>query len=151
MIRKTAVISAAHAGVMVLSFATCTFLASAEERIYTQNGNEYGTSYFPEGRWSTGNKTFQPGDDVTYKVASNLINYNHFVAVTNAHTTFGTLATTNLDVTLEFADWRTRAGTITFGDLSHWAGMLWFFRPDVVTFSESTTINRMRASGRARL
>ena len=124
---------------------------TATERIYTQNGDTAGFTYFPIGNWSTGNRSFEPGDDVIYRVADNMVDYAHFVAVTNAHTTFGTLSTTNLDVTLEFANWRTRTGSISLSDLSGWAGTLWFFRPDVVNFTQSTTVSRLRASGRPRL
>lgn len=126
--------------------------ASATERIYTQNGDGAGFTYFPEGNWSTGNKSFEPGDDVVYRVADNMVDYAHYIAVTNAHTTFGALSTTNLDVTLEFANWKTGAGDVNLTDLSDWAGMLWFFRPDAINFTGgSTTIRRLRASGRARL
>ena len=131
------------------ALAVCGLAACAEERIYTQNGDGGGFTYFPIGNWSTGNKTFQPGDDVVYRVADNLVDYAHYVAVTNAHTTFGALSTTNLDVTLEFANWHTRTGKISFADLSGWAGTLWFFRPDVVNLTQSTTISRLRASDRS--
>ena len=129
--------------------AVCGLSAYAEERIYTQNGDSGGFTYFPEGSWSTGNKSFVPGDDVVYRVGSGQVDLAHFIAVTNAHTTFGALSTTNLDVTLEFADWRTGGGDIFFSDLSGWAGTLWFFRPDVVNLTQSTTISRLRASDRS--
>ena len=135
---------------VVMAVATA-FSAVAAERVYTQGGDSRGFVHFPVGDWLTGDGTFQPGDDVVYRTSSAVENVAHFVAVTNAHTTFGSLVTTNLDVTLEFADWKTGAGEIGLTDLSDWSGTLWFFRPDTVRLAQSTVIRRLRASGRARL
>ena len=138
--------------IAVLSVAALASASLATERIYVQNGNSSGFTTFPAGEWAEGNGTFSSGDDVTYWVAPGLVNVPHAVAVTNAHTSFGSLATTNLDVTLEFVHLAS-AGTnsITIADLSDWAGLVWFFRPDEIRFPSSTAIPRLRASGRARL